>query len=162
VKDNANRAACKPCLNANSREAYAKSENQKSNKANYYKEHKDKISVARAIHYRDNAEHYKKVNKTSNKAWRKANPDKAKSIYIRRSVRVKQATPSWLTNTMIVEIKLVYAKVKDMNIESDIMYNVDHIIPIYNKKVCGLHVPWNLQIITSMENQSKGFSINEG
>lgn len=34
-------------------------------------------------------------------------------------------------------------------------FNVDHIIPLNNKYISGLHVPWNLQILTEHENSLK-------
>lgn len=34
-------------------------------------------------------------------------------------------------------------------------FQVDHIVPILNDNICGLHVPWNLQYLPSDENNRK-------
>lgn len=68
-----------------------------------------------------------------------------------RHKRLKKCTPLWVNKNEIFEI---YKKYQEMNtIEKK--YSVDHIWPLKNKNFCGLHVPWNLRIITIKENCSK-------
>lgn len=68
----------------------------------------------------------------------------------------KLAAPSWLTDRHLGEIDSVYAEAARLSEETGIAHQVDHIVPIKGKNVCGLHVPWNLQILTQSENAKKG------
>jgi hypothetical protein len=69
-----------------------------------------------------------------------------------RNKRVKTNTPSWVDENEIFEI---YKKCQELN-ECNKKYCVDHIWPLKGKDFCGLHVPWNLRILTIEENASKG------
>jgi 5-methylcytosine-specific restriction endonuclease McrA len=50
----------------------------------------------------------------------------------------------------------LYRITKVLNEEEGFLkYAVDHIYPINSPVVCGLHVPWNLRVITREENAKK-------
>lgn len=71
-----------------------------------------------------------------------------------RASKIK-ATPKWLTNEQLLEIENLYKKAKLLNLE------VDHIIPLQGQNVSGLHVPWNLQLLSKKDNAKKGNNIKE-
>ena len=73
---------------------------------------------------------------------------------IRKYQAIKQkAVPKWYIFEE-EQIKLLYTKARELS-NKNIVYHVDHIIPLNNKNVCGLHCLNNLQIITASENFSK-------
>lgn len=82
-----------------------------------------------------------------------------KSEYNTRSRQVAQATPKWLDADDKELIKWFYDTAKERTLQYGIPFEVDHIIPINGKDVCGFHMAENLQIITRSENRSKGYKL---
>ncbi len=66
-----------------------------------------------------------------------------------RRARKLQQTPPWAD---LQDLKLIYKNCPEG-------HEVDHIIPLAGKEVCGLHVSYNLQYLPVLENRSKGNKI---
>lgn len=69
----------------------------------------------------------------------------------RRSIQ-KSATPAWADWGAI---EAFYVDASRLTEATGVLHHVDHIVPLKSKIVCGLHVPWNLRVVTAFENQSK-------
>ena len=50
----------------------------------------------------------------------------------------------------------MYEAAQRKTVETGVLYVVDHIWPLKGENSCGLHVPWNLQVITHARNVAKG------
>lgn len=85
----------------------------------------------------------------------KLNKDKYAAASARRKASKLKATPEWLTKEQLEEIEYIYFLRKDVSLLSDYEYHVDHIVPLQGKEVCGLHVPWNLQLLQKEVNFAK-------
>ena len=71
----------------------------------------------------------------------------------KRKSAKKNATPLW---AYLDDILSFYEEAAKLTAKTGVSHHVDHIVPLQGKTVCGLHVPWNLQIITLKENSMKG------
>lgn len=72
----------------------------------------------------------------------------------RRAAKLMR-TPAWLSAEHLDQIKAVYKKANTLTQRTGVLHHVDHIVPLQGINVSGLHVPWNLQILTASENSSK-------
>lgn len=73
-----------------------------------------------------------------------------------RRARKLLATPDWLTDEQKFEIRQIYELAEYLTSTTGERHEVDHIIPLRHPDVRGLHVPWNLQVLTATENSRKG------
>jgi len=72
----------------------------------------------------------------------------------RRAAKLK-ATPKWLTETHLAHIAAYYECAAAISAYLGTQMDVDHIVPLKGKEVCGLHVPWNMQVMQHIGNVSK-------
>jgi 5-methylcytosine-specific restriction endonuclease McrA len=89
------------------------------------------------------------------KAWQSRNRAKVFAYNSIRRAEKLRATPVWLTSEHISQIEAIYAEAVRRSSQEGVKYHVDHIVPLRGNSVCGLHVPWNLQVITARENLIK-------
>ena len=87
--------------------------------------------------------------------WTKNNPHKKLAIVRKRQIAKINRTPKWLTADDLFIIEEAYHLAKLRTELLGIQYHVDHILPLQGKKVSGLHVPNNLQVIPAKLNLQK-------
>jgi hypothetical protein len=120
--------------------------------ATYRKSNRASKNALQVVYYKANKERYRVLNKK----WRESNKDRIKeyceknrhifAAYAakRRAIKL-QATPNWAN---LITIKQIYETCPDG-------YHVDHIVPLQNPLVCGLHCEFNLQHLPALENLTK-------
>lgn len=128
---------CKSCLNEQVRD--------------WAKSNKDKTKSYVQTWRKNNKERYN----TTHAEWSSRNRHKRNHKEgLRRASKV-QATPSWLSAAQKQEILYHYSLAKEAELITGDKYHVDHVIPLINEDICGLHVPWNLQVLPSDVNLKK-------
>ena len=132
--------------------AYNKRDVVRDAKHEWYQTNKEKVILAANTRPADVKREYRNTWKANNKTQIRADT-KA------RRRKHRQATPLWLTRKQKSEIRQIYQIAITMTQTTGEQYVVDHIIPLRSDYVCGLHVPWNLRVITQEENLKKSNKI---
>jgi len=87
--------------------------------------------------------------------WQSLNKDKSSARNRQYQAFKIHRTPSWLTEDHKKQIRRYYNVAKWIQSILSEQIDVDHIIPLKGATVSGLHVPWNLQLLTHSDNCSK-------
>jgi hypothetical protein len=133
--------------------------------APYRKAHPEMCAAATARWRKANHEKYSAYMTAKATAWGKANPEKFKANmaayqkahlaecaarWAKRHAAKLRACPPWAD---IERIKMIYRTAAVIRVYFPC--HVDHIVPLQNSQVSGLHVHQNLQIISVSANCSK-------
>jgi hypothetical protein len=156
------KGACVDCL---------KVEWEKGNqtRAEYFRQYNQREDVKDRKHdwYLDNHEQVKDAAATRpaeqlrayRNAWKGANKVQVRADTKARRRKHREATPKWLSRRQKSEIRQLYQIAITTTQTTGEQYVVDHIYPLRSDVVCGLHVPWNLRVMTQEENLKKSNSL---
>jgi hypothetical protein len=134
-------------------------------KDGYQPQCKECVSKYKKGYYVENCDYIKEKQRSKEsdpekdraygKKYRQNNAGTVNAKTARRRSLKRNATPPWLDNISKAQIKWYYDAAAMMEKTSGIKQNVDHIHPINGENFTGLHVPWNLRVISSDENVLK-------
>lgn len=150
---------CSKCKVEKSKDSFTKHRNRKDGLYAYCKQCRAKQYVENRVDICNQQKAYRKSNSNTVKLKQTNHYNLNKNKYLVRNARRRalkiSATPRVLIKEDLEFIEDLYIIAKMFKLYTGQDYYVDHIIPLQGKDVCGLHVPWNLQVILAKENLSK-------
>jgi len=134
---------CKTCRKEEASKRYVEKKDHILEVNNKWKEeNKERYDFLHTRWKENNREKMREVWRNYNKR----NPSKCNANNRKYFASKLQAIPLWIE---ISSIKLLYKEASELSLE------VDHVVPLRSKYVCGLHCLSNLQLLTKEENRSK-------
>ena len=127
---------------------YNKKEEVKEKKHEWYLKNRQQVMATAATRPPEVLRQYRNV-------WKQNNLVQVRADTKARRRKHRQATPPWLSRKQKGEIRQMYQIAITMTKTTGEQYVVDHIVPLRSDVVCGLHVPWNLRVMTQEENLRK-------
>lgn len=149
---NQRKGYCNPCMSEYAKQRYETKKEQLLNwQRNYIENNKDVVKA------RNNQYKAKNLDKCHNltKKWKQENKAKVISLNGKRRANLRNAVPKWLTEDDFWMIEQAYELAQLRSKVFGFKWHVDHVIPLKGKNVCGLHTPYNLQVIPAKENLKK-------
>lgn len=134
-------------LNKKAADRYQKNKEALKEKARVYRKN-NPLKTKETYTKSRNEPNRKEKTLVRQRQYKKDNPDIVKISNRSRDALRRAGIPRKLNKEIRLELRQIYKG-------CPIGLQVDHIIPLVNSKVCGLHVPWNLQYLNSSENGLK-------
>lgn len=148
------KGTCVECLKVEWQQSNAarallpKSMASKESGKRYYERNKELVIIRAMGRTNEDRRRYRK-------AWKENHPEEVLASTNDRRRRHKNAAPKWLSSEHKEAIRQLYKDAITTTRITGKQYVVDHIVPLRSEVVCGLHVPWNLRVITQEENLAK-------
>ena len=146
---------CSCCKVEKSFEEFHKNNKRKDGVVSYCKSCCKEYYITNTLNYKERYEENKEKLLEYQSIYSKNNRSQRRCIDAKRRASKLNATPKWLTDEDKMSIQLIYDASIWMTQVFEEEFHVDHIVPLQGENVCGLHVPWNLQVIPAKENLSK-------
>ena len=127
----------------------------KKHAAHWNNENREKVLVHKKEWRAKNLDRARAVNKKNYKKWYVKNGHKINAKYAKRRSDKMSATPPWFDKNMKYKVDELYNLARGLQKYTGKDHHVDHIHPLVGENFCGLHVPWNLQVLSAAENTRK-------
>lgn len=146
---------CIICANETPRHKYCEccvKDIKRKNAATWKRNNKEKHNLHTHKARRDSDGNLKKYE--SQKNWLDNNKARVRGYITKKRKGIEKGTIVKSVEAL-KEIQMFFSTALELERTTGIPHEVDHIIPIAHPDVCGLHVPWNLQVIPRSLNRIK-------